>query len=111
MMTDPSAARNLDTTTLAGTIAGFGFGVGRGGRADGERSAEPDVRGRPDCAAGCEAAEVAAVQLATARAARAAAACRRFTLCLPLACVSRSPHGALARLARLRRYPGRVKGR
>jgi len=71
-MTDPSAARNLETTTLAGTTAGFGFGVGRGGRADGEPSAEPGVRGRPYCAAGREAAEVAAVQPASARAARAA---------------------------------------
>jgi hypothetical protein len=40
-MTDPSAARNLDVTTLAGTTVGRGFGAGRlAGLADGERAAE-----------------------------------------------------------------------
>jgi hypothetical protein len=49
VMTYPSPARKLETTTLAGTTVGRGFGAGRlAGLADGERAAE--LAGRWLCA-------------------------------------------------------------
>jgi hypothetical protein len=50
VMTDPSAARKLDTTRVAGTTAGLGFGAGLlAERAAGERSADRAGRGLADC--------------------------------------------------------------